>query len=462
MSYSIIRVQKMNGQAIKGMQIHNQREKDSQTNPDIRKEDLHLNYDLIHGQEKIDYKQEIQQVISENVKSDKKIRKDAVLVSEFLITSDTTFFDNLSPDEQKRYFETAKDFIADRYGQQNVIYATVHNDEKTPHMHVGIVPVTEDGRLSAKEVIGNRMALVKLQDAFNAHVKAHGFDLERGLSRKGRKHVDMPKYKQLTAFEAEKEALATYEQTVSKIKAIDEKTKALEDLPDPTRMIGRAMLKSEDYDTLVNYATNGAVAEVEVMDLQRKLAEKDQEIRQLKNEMQDGQDKLRKNYAGIEYRNEEILSNLEKLTDEKANKKAEKILKSIDVVEKYEEGVIEYNKLRAEYKIVYADRERLKSENKSLARSNAGLEAENKTLVEDKSVLQNRIIELTNEFAAWKDRARMALHNQFKRIVIRLKGVGIEPDKLKGLAQVEEKFVAASFNEIENPKKSEKFQEMER
>ena len=41
MSYSIIRVQKMNGQAIKGIQIHNQREKESETNPDIRKEDMH-------------------------------------------------------------------------------------------------------------------------------------------------------------------------------------------------------------------------------------------------------------------------------------------------------------------------------------------------------------------------------------------------------------------------------------
>lgn len=48
-----------------------------------------------------------------------------------------------------------------------MLYATVHLDEKTPHMHFGIVPITQDGRLSAKEVIGNKKALTEFQDRFN-------------------------------------------------------------------------------------------------------------------------------------------------------------------------------------------------------------------------------------------------------------------------------------------------------
>ncbi|WP_336983157.1 MobV family relaxase, partial [Bacillus cereus] len=117
MSYSIIRMQKMKSNGIKGIQFHNQRERESETNPDINKADSHLNYDLINGQRQIDYNEKISQVIEDNVTSGKKIRKDAVKLAEFLITSDKEFFDKISPKEQKRYFETAHEFLADRYGE---------------------------------------------------------------------------------------------------------------------------------------------------------------------------------------------------------------------------------------------------------------------------------------------------------------------------------------------------------
>ncbi|MEH6943056.1 MobV family relaxase [Bacillus sp. JJ722] len=196
MSYSILRVQKMKTTAIKGIQFHNQRERESETNPDINKADSHLNYDLINDK-KINYNERIDQLIEKNVVSQKKIRKDAVKLTECLVTSDEDFFKNISPAEQKRFFKTAYEFLADRYGERNLIYATVHLDERTPHMHVGFVPVTEDGRLSAKDVIGNKLKLVGLQDAFNEHLKSEGFDLERGVSS-NRKHLETAKYKAIT------------------------------------------------------------------------------------------------------------------------------------------------------------------------------------------------------------------------------------------------------------------------
>lgn len=56
-------------------------------------------------------------------------------------------------------FEYAKEFLEQEYGKDNLLYATVHMDEKTPHMHYGVVPITDDGRLSAKEVVGNKKLL---------------------------------------------------------------------------------------------------------------------------------------------------------------------------------------------------------------------------------------------------------------------------------------------------------------
>ena len=49
-------------------------------------------------------------------------------------------------------------------------------------MHFEIVPITEDGRLSAKDVVGNKKALASFQDKFNEYVNERGYELERGTS----------------------------------------------------------------------------------------------------------------------------------------------------------------------------------------------------------------------------------------------------------------------------------------
>lgn len=59
---------------------------------------------------------------------------------------------------ERTFFERVYRFMADRYGEQNIISAYVHRDETTPHMHFAFVPVTEDKKrggekLSAKEVV---------------------------------------------------------------------------------------------------------------------------------------------------------------------------------------------------------------------------------------------------------------------------------------------------------------------
>jgi DNA repair exonuclease SbcCD ATPase subunit len=201
-SYSIIRMQKMKAPAIRGMQFHNQRERESETNPDIDKEKTGLNYDLVNTGS-IDYVETIKNRIDEGVDSNKKIRKDAVRLCEFLITSDKEFFANLSEGEEKKFFESGLKFLKERYGSENIIYGAVHKDERTPHMHVGLIPITEDKKLSAKTLFG-KLDLVKLQDDFHKHMNEAGFNLERGISS-NREHLDTAKYKAVTMDQKVKE-----------------------------------------------------------------------------------------------------------------------------------------------------------------------------------------------------------------------------------------------------------------
>ncbi|SFD34830.1 Plasmid recombination enzyme [Bacillus sp. OV194] len=62
----------------------------------------------------------------------RKIQIDAGMLCSFLITLDKPFFDSLTADEEKRFFKESLAFFQDRYGTENIVYATVHKDEKTP------------------------------------------------------------------------------------------------------------------------------------------------------------------------------------------------------------------------------------------------------------------------------------------------------------------------------------------
>ncbi|WP_440857572.1 MobV family relaxase [Staphylococcus shinii] len=202
MSYSIVRVSKVkSGTNTTGIQKHVQRENNNYENEDIDHSKTYLNYDLVNDN-KQNFNNLIDEKIEQNYTGKRKIRTDAVKHIDGLITSDNEFFNNQTPEDTKRFFEHAKDFLEQEYGKDNLLYATVHMDEKTPHMHYGVVPITDDGRLSAKEVVGNKKALTEFQDRFNEHVKQRGYDLERGQSRQvtNAKHEQMSQYKQKTEY----------------------------------------------------------------------------------------------------------------------------------------------------------------------------------------------------------------------------------------------------------------------
>ncbi|TKI82730.1 MobV family relaxase [Bacillus mycoides] len=195
--FMVCHMQKFKMTDVKGLQIHNQREKESHSNSDIIQERTEQNYDLIHGKENVDYKKLIQDRIQEGVVSDRAIRKDAVVCCSFMISASPDYMNSLSQVEQRRFFEESVCFLKARYGEENFVYASVHVDEKTPHMHVGMVPVNEKQKLSAYSFFKNKSELHNLQDKIYEHVKEKGFDIERGVSS-DRKHLSTQRFKVVT------------------------------------------------------------------------------------------------------------------------------------------------------------------------------------------------------------------------------------------------------------------------
>ena len=188
-----------------------------------------MNYDLVAGRTD-NFKTDIEAYINENKASKRAVRKDAVLVNEWILTSDKDFFEQLDEVETRKYFETAKQYFADNYGDENIRYAVVHLDEKTPHMHMGIVPFDDDRKLSAKRIF-NREALQRIQEELPQYLKENGFDVQRGNKNKERKNLSVPEYKtmreDLKKIETEKQEtqakLADTKKQLDEIKPRDNK-----------------------------------------------------------------------------------------------------------------------------------------------------------------------------------------------------------------------------------------------
>ena len=116
-----------------------------------------------------------------------KRRKDAVLAVEYVLTASPDWWKQASQSQQAAFFDQAHKWLADKYGADRVIVATIHRDEISPHLSAFVVPLTQDGRLSAKEFIGSKAKMTRDQTMFAAAVARLG--LERGIEGSKARHT---------------------------------------------------------------------------------------------------------------------------------------------------------------------------------------------------------------------------------------------------------------------------------
>lgn len=201
----VARMQKMKAGNLGGAYKHNERVFETHSNKDIDPSRSHLNYELTDRDRSVSYEKQIKDYVNENKISNRAIRKDAVLCDEWIITSDKAFFEKLDQEQTRAFFETAKKYFAENYGEANIAYASVHLDESTPHMHMGVVPF-ENGKLSSKAMFG-REELKHIQEDLPRYMNSHGFNLDRGELNSQAKHKTVAEFKQEMADRELKEEL---------------------------------------------------------------------------------------------------------------------------------------------------------------------------------------------------------------------------------------------------------------
>lgn len=119
-------------------------------------------------------------------------RKDAVLAVEYMMTASPDWWKTASREQQAQFFDRAKQWLRDKYGPDNIVAEVIHRDETSPHLSAFVVPLTADGRLSAKEYIGNKAQMTKDQTLFATKMRDLG--LERGLEGSKARHKTIQRY----------------------------------------------------------------------------------------------------------------------------------------------------------------------------------------------------------------------------------------------------------------------------
>ena len=228
MPYAILRFSKMRSGPAKALEAHHERKKEQyQSNPDVDTARSRSNIHLIAPQNSYYY--EIQSRIEQ---AGCKVRKDSIKFIDTIVTTSPEFFKDRPTEDALRYFRRAVDFLSQEVGRENIFSAVIHLDEKTPHMHLCFVPLTKDKRLSAKEIIGNRVKLVEWQDKFHDHMAEVFPELERGepALETGRKHIPVRLYKQATALTTQMEQIQNLMDGLSAFNLSKKKDSLLETL----------------------------------------------------------------------------------------------------------------------------------------------------------------------------------------------------------------------------------------
>lgn len=140
------------------------------------------------------FENRIKQRIEEGYRGKKTIRKDAVRFLNVMLTGSHDQMKEIEKDpiSLKSWIKTNLGFLEQEFGKENIVSISLHLDEHTPHLHATVVPLTEDGRLSAKKVMGDRNAMSERQTRYGE--KMAKFGLKRGLKGSRTKHESVKEY----------------------------------------------------------------------------------------------------------------------------------------------------------------------------------------------------------------------------------------------------------------------------
>ena len=265
------------------------------------------------------------------------------------------------PEKVLEYFDESYQFMSNIVGKENVVYAGVHFDEDTPHMHFYFLPIVnqvkrkvfetdENGKRITKQIytkdntiknvpvqkkdangksvyeieygkflnsdefwkqLGGKASFAKLQDQYNEYITSKGFELDRGQVGANKHHQDKTEHnikvlnneidKLKQELELNKRINEVELNTNKDIKNINE-----EELLNPSKDIFKKY-KDKDVEKLIDYSKEIKKANIAS---KNELEKKEIKIEKLENQIK--QFKSGKTYQD----KDKVIANQERIIDE--------------------------------------------------------------------------------------------------------------------------------------------------
>lgn len=265
------------------------------------------------------------------------------------------------PEKVLEYFDESYRFMSNIVGKENVVYAGVHFDEDTPHMHFYFLPIVnqvkrkvfetdENGKRITKQIytkdntiknvpvqkkdangksvyeieygkflnsdefwkqLGGKASFAKLQDQYNEYITSKGFELDRGQVGANKHHQDKAEHnikvlnneidKLKQELELNKRINEVELNTNKEIKNINE-----EELLNPSKDIFKKY-KDKDVEKLIDYSKEIKKANIAS---KNELEKKEIKIEKLENQIK--QFKSGKTYQD----KDKVIANQERIIDE--------------------------------------------------------------------------------------------------------------------------------------------------
>lgn len=172
MAYSTINVVKFNttdrGGIVK-VAKHNFRQEVSRN---VIKKKMHLNEYLVGSKD-----MNILEEVDKRLEKVDKYRKDANIVCNVCLSASPEWFKGKTKEQVKEWQLETLSFMEEQFGKDNILYAVVHNDEKTPHIHFALTPI-KDNKLRSNVWFDGPSKLKKFHTDYAKKMKKFG--LKRG------------------------------------------------------------------------------------------------------------------------------------------------------------------------------------------------------------------------------------------------------------------------------------------
>ena len=281
------------------------------------------NKEFIEKYKDLSLSESVKKRIENGYNGKRKIRTDSVKYLTHVLSGSHKEMAQIFKDKDKAnaWLKKNYEFASKEFGKENIVRFSLHLDEKTPHVHVVTVPLTADGRLSAKEIIGDRKALEQRQDRYAELMKE--FDLKRGISAKHtqRKHETAQEYRkrvknvQNNSFKADLSPV----KTLGVVRSNQTIEKLSEQLTSAERVVNESIASAEQsknlYDNVFETANEKRIlaekrlerAEKEKREALSKSYEKTQTLRETEKQLQKATrvlNKINNKYENIDVQKE--------------------------------------------------------------------------------------------------------------------------------------------------------------